>query len=184
MSTIPLVLATAAEKSSLNLLDFSELSVFIWTVVIFVLALPVMWGMVFGPITDALHARDKRADDAISEASEAKDAAEKARLETEAALREAREEAKKQIREAKDLAEKQKAELVAQARTEAEAERARVRAEIVAEKAKAMDEIRDLVVDLSLGATSRLLEREVAGDDQRKLVKGFLSELDRQEVRS
>jgi len=175
------ILAVLSEGGShggkFNPLDFSPSAVFFWTILIFVFALPFMWSIVFSPITEALYARDKKAEDAISEANDAKASAEKAQLATEAALREAREESKRQIRAARDMAEKQKADLLAQAQTEAEAERARVRGEIAAEKQKAIGEIRDLVVDLSLGATSKLLGREVQDEDQKAFVESVVGDL-------
>lgn len=164
-------------EGGFNPLDPSVWPAYFWTIVIFVFAVGPMWWVVFGPITEALYARDKMAEDAISEAREAKVSAEKAQTATEAALRDAREESKRQIREAKGLAEKQKAEVLAQAQREAESERSRVRNEIAAEKQKAMGEIRDLIVDLSMGASTKLLHREVGGEDQKAFVEGVVSDL-------
>ena len=49
---------------------------------------------------------------------------------------------------------------------------------------KAKSEIRDLVVDLSLDLSSKLLRREVKGEDQRGFVESFLQDMDRPEVRN
>lgn len=147
----------------------------IWTLVIFVLSVPFMWKFVFKPITEALAARDRKAEDAIKAAEEAKEAAEKARAETESALAEARAEASKQVREAKERAESQAQSLLDKAKADAEAQVAKARADIDAERRRAIAEIRDLSVDLSLGATSKLLKREVGGDDQKRFVQDFLS---------
>jgi F-type H+-transporting ATPase subunit b len=166
-----------ASEGGFNPLDPSVWPTYFWTIVIFVLAIGPMWFIVFGPITEALYARDKMAEDAISEANESKASAEKAQTATEAALRDAREESKRQIRDAKDMAEKQKADVLAQAQREADAERSRVRNEIAAEKQKAIGEIRDLVVDLSMGASSKLLHREVGGEDQKAFVEGVVDDL-------
>ncbi len=171
------LLAFSSEGGAFNPLDPSAWSAFVWTIVIFVIAVGPMWKIVFEPITDALYARDKMAEDAIAEAHEAKASAEKAQVATEAALREAREEAKRQISSARDMAEKQKADLMAQAQREADAERSRVRGEIAAEKQKAMGEIRDLIVDLSMGASSKLLGREVQGEDQKAFVEDVVQDL-------
>ncbi|PIE24404.1 MAG: ATP synthase F0 subunit B [Planctomycetota bacterium] len=180
MSSIPgfaLILA-AGDGGGFNVFDPSGIGGFFWTLVIFLLSLPVMWKFVFGPITSALRERDERAEAAIGIAKEAKDAAEKAKAESEKALATARAESAKQIQVAREQADALKAELESKARSEIERERASARAEIEAEKEKALAEIRELVVDLSLDATSKLLKREVNGDDQRKLVEGFLGDLD------
>lgn len=167
----------AAEGGGFDPLTPTAAANFFWTVVIFLLALPVMWMYVFGPITRALRERDERAESAIGIAKEAKNAAEQAKSESEKALAEARAESSKQIQNAREQAEALKAELESKARSEIERERAGARAEIEAEKQKALAEIRELVVDLSLDATSKLLKREVSGDDQRKLVQGFLGDI-------
>ncbi len=148
-----------------------------WTWVIFLLALPFMWKVVFGPITRALMERDERAEGAIAKAEEAQAGAEKARQEAEQQLTAAREEAQRQVRDAMARAEAQQKELLAKAQAEAERERARALADIEAERRRAIAEIRDTVVDISLQAAGQLLQREVKDDDQRKFVSGFIGDL-------
>jgi len=180
MTTVPFAsaLLLAAEGEGFNPLDPKMWPAFVWTVIIFIGALPFMWKVVFGPITTALHARDKRAEDAIERAEDAKAAAEQVKADIQTELQNAREEAARQIRNARDMAEKQKAELLAQAEREAGEQRAKAMAEIESEKRRALAEIRDTVVDLSLGAAQQLLHREFAGSDQRELVKTFLKDVE------
>jgi F-type H+-transporting ATPase subunit b len=140
-----------------------------------------MWKFVFGPITKALKERDERAEEAIGIAKEAKAAAESAKQESENALATARSEAQQQIAQAREAAEKLKADLESKARAEIERERANARAEIVAEKTKAMNEIRELVVQLSLDATSKLLKREVSGEDQKKFVGDLIGDISKRQ---
>ncbi|HMQ24329.1 MAG TPA: F0F1 ATP synthase subunit B [Planctomycetota bacterium] len=145
-----------------------------WTLVIFVVSAPLMWKNVYKPITEALAARDRRAEDAIRIAEESKIAAERARAETESALAQARNEAAAQVRDAKERAEAQAQALLDKAKQEAEASRQKAVADIEAERRRAVAEIRDLSVDLSMQAASKLLKREVGGEDQRRFVKDFL----------
>lgn len=145
-----------------------------WTLVIFVVSAPLMWKNVYKPITEALAARDKRAEEAIHVAEAAKIAAEKAKAETESALAQAREEAAKQVRDAKERAEMQAQALLDKAKADAEASRQKAVSDIEAERRRAVAEIRDLSVDLSMQAAGKLLKREVGGDDQRRFVKDFL----------
>jgi len=180
MTTVSFATAVllASEGEGFNPLSPEFWPAFVWTVIIFLGALPFMWKVVFGPITTALHNRDKRAEEAIERAEEAKAAAEQAKLDIQTELANAREQASRQIREAREMAEKQKADLLAQAEREAGEQRAKAMAEIESEKRRALSEIRDTVVDLSLGAARQLLHREFAGDDQRELVKGFLRDVE------
>lgn len=182
MPQLALLLSEGSGK--FNPLDLTTWTNAMWTGVVFIIALPLMWKVVFGPITKALSDRDEKASDAIGKAEAAKTAAEAAKVETQAALAQAREQAGQQLRDARELAEKQKAELMAKAQEDAANERSRAIAEIEAEKQKAKSEIRDLVVDLSLELTSKLLRREVTGDDQKSMVEAFLKDMDRPEVRN
>lgn len=149
-----------------------------WTWVIFLLSLPFMWKVVFGPITQALYKRDAKADDAITSANEARAAAEAARQETVQQLEAAKAEAQRQIREARERAEAQAKTLLEQARREADQDRQKAVVEIDAERRRALSEIRDLAVDLSLDAATRLVKRDLKGEDQKGFVKDFLSEVE------
>ncbi len=174
---IPVMLAWVSEGGEgLDVLDPHQIGATFWTWVIFLIALPFMWKFVFGPISKALYERDLRAEEAIQRAEEAKSAAVAAQKEVESQLQEARREAQAQVREAKERAEKQYDELMAKAREESAKERQRAAAEIEAEKQKAMSELRDHVVDLTLGATTKLLGREVKGKDQERLVRDFVAQ--------
>jgi F-type H+-transporting ATPase subunit b len=174
---LPVMLALVSEGGDgLNVLDPHHIGATFWTWVIFLIALPFMWKFVFGPISKALYERDLRAEEAIQRAEEAKTGALAAQKEVEVQLQEARREAQAQVREAKERAEKQYDELMAKAREESARERQRAAAEIEAEKQKALGELRDHVVDLTLGATKKLLAREVSGEDQKRLVQDFVKE--------
>lgn len=170
------VVALAAEGGKFNPLDPGAWSMFLWTLLIFLVSVPFLWKIVFGPITAALEVRDQKAEDAIARANEAQAGAEKARVETQAELSKAREEARRQIQEARAVAERQKRELLEQAKREADQERAKALAEIEAEKRRALVEIRDTVVDLSLQAAGRLMAKEFTAEDQKTLVRGFIDE--------
>lgn len=172
------VLAIAAGGGKFEPLD-PVWGVTFWTLVIFVLAAPLMWKLVYKPITDALAARDAKAEDAIRVAEEAKEAAEKAKAATESALAEARAEATKQVREAKERAEAQAQALLDKAKADAEQNLKKATAEIEAERRRAIAEIRDLSVEVSMSAAGKLLQREVSGDDQKRFVADFLKNSDR-----
>lgn len=166
-----------AEGGGFDPLQFQFGNTF-WTWVIFVISLPLMWKVVFKPITTALYERDQKAESAIAAAEEAKRAAEAARAETESKLEEAKAESQRQIREARERAQAQAKELLEQARREADADRQKAIADIDAERRRAIADIRDLAVDVSLDAASRLIKRDMTGDDQKTFVQGFLKDVE------
>ena len=155
------------------LLDFAP-GAMLWTWIAFFLALPIMWKMVYGPITRALEDRDRKVEDAISAAEVARQAAEQQMAAAKAELDSARAESKRMVEEAVTRAERQAAEAQRLADERAKAELHKAREAIAAEKRQALQEIRSEMVGLTIAATGRLLEHDVDDDVHRKLVRDFV----------
>lgn len=169
---LPLLLAEGAE---FNVFDFNGAGNFVWTMVIFLVALPLMWKMVFGPIAASLLERDAKASEAIHLAQAASADAERSRAEVEVVLGQANAEAKKTIADATARAETRERDIVDNAKKEAEAMIASARAQIEAERDKAVAQIRSEVVDLSLKAATEVLGRNVGGEDDRRFVETIVT---------
>ena len=161
----------AAGGGGFNPLDETGLGNLLWTLVIFLLALVPMWKMVFSKITAALVDRDAQAVEAIHAAERANERADAAQAEGEVKLGEAQAESARMLAEAKERAEVRERDIVENAKKEAEAMIESARGTIAAEKEKALTAIRGEVVDLSLNAASRVLGRNVAAEDDRRLVE-------------
>lgn len=164
-------LALLAEGEGLNIFDPNGIGGFLWTLIIFLGALPLMWKFVFGPISVALLERDAKANQAVDQARQASEAAEKARAEVEVALGNANREAKEILQSAGQRAEIRERDIVDSAKKEAEAMIANARTQIEAERDRAIAQIREEVVDLSLSAASQVIGRNVGSDDDRNLAK-------------
>ena len=68
----PAAIAAAGGGEGLGaLLDFAP-GAMLWTWIAFLVALPVMWKMVYGPITKALDERDSKVEDAIRDAEKSR----------------------------------------------------------------------------------------------------------------
>lgn len=158
-----------------NPLDLSGAGGAVWTWLIFLLALPFIWMMVMGPITRALFERDERANALVTRAEQASADAESARAEVEVKLGEARAEAQRILQGARERGEVREREIVEKAKEEANALLASASSQIRTEKDKALAAIRSEVVQLSLGAASKILERNVGSDDDRRLVESYVS---------
>lgn len=168
-------LAAAETGGSFNPIDFSHGANLLWTVVIFLVALPFMWKIVWGPMTKALEARDHQAEHAVAAAEAAKVAAEQAKAEVEKRLAEAHREASTMISEARALGEAQGREAIASAQAQAQQTLERAKSEIDREKSKALAEIRETVVDLSVSAASKVVGRALTDDDQKRFVRDLVS---------
>ena len=155
------------------LLDFAP-GAMLWTWIAFFLALPVMWKMVYGPITRALDERDSKVEDAIAAAETARKEAEEQMAAAKQELDNARHESKRMVEEAVARAERQAAEAQRAADERAKAELQKARDAIAAEKRQALEEIRQEMVHLTIAATGHLLKKDVDDDAHRKLVEDFV----------
>ena len=142
----------------------------IWTVVIFLIALPFMWKLVFGPIVKALEDREDASRGAAREAEEAKDEAQRLQEAMKSDLDEARREAAAQVAVAKSRAEEREKELMASARAEAEKERVKARADIDQALASARETLRQDVVELGMDAAEKVIGRSFAAEDRTKML--------------
>ena len=171
LSTLqPLVAVAAAEGGGFDPMNPLTFGGAIWTWIIFLVALPIIWKVVMGPVANALTERDEHVAKAIASAETASAEAEAARAEVEVKLGEAQADAAKLLAEARERAEAREHEILDQAKQEAASMVESARAAIRAEQDKALATIRTEVVELSLNAASRVLERNVGGEDDRKLV--------------
>jgi F-type H+-transporting ATPase subunit b len=162
------------EGGGFNPLDFTQLGILLWTLIIFGVALFPIWKVVMGPITKALFDRDAKAEAAIAAAEVARRETEKARAEVEASLVGARTEAAKTIEAARARAEAREREMTDEAKKASEKLLEQARTEIRSEQDKAVAQIRAQVVDLSLAAAGKVLERRVDSADDRRLVESLV----------
>ena len=170
-----ITLPIAAAEGGFNPLDVSQSGGMIWTIVIFLAALPFMWKVVFGKITAALVERDAKASEAIVAAQRASEEAEQSRAAVEVALGEAQAESAKLLSQARERAEVRERDILEKAKQESEAMIESARTTIQAEQEKALSAIRNEVVDLSLSAASTVLGRAVNSEDDRRLASELVS---------
>ncbi|HED65741.1 MAG TPA: ATP synthase F0 subunit B [Planctomycetes bacterium] len=173
--SMTLGLLAAEEGGKFNPLDMAAGGNVLWTWVIFGVALIFMWKVVMAPITSALEERDENAAHAIAAAEKARHDAEKARADVEVALGQAQAEAATLLAEARKRAEAREHEIVEAAKQEASQMVETARKAIRAEQDKAISTIRTEVVDLTLHAASKVLERTVESEDDRRFVAELVS---------
>ena len=154
-----------------------NLGLSIWTVVIFLSVLTVLWRFAFGPILAAVKAREEGIQQALDEAKSRQEETEKLLQEHKAQLADARRQAQEIMAEGRDAAGRLQKELEGKAREESEAILVRARAEIEREKDAAVDVLRREAVDLALAAASKLLHEKLDGEQDRKLVMDYVDGL-------
>jgi F-type H+-transporting ATPase subunit b len=149
----------------------------IWTLVVFLLLLAALAKWAWPAILKAVEEREKRIQAQLDQAEKANQEAQRVLAEYQHQLAGARNEAQELLAAGRQAAEKVREEIVAKARAEHEELIARARREIVAEREKALAELRGEAVELSLAAASKVLERNLDSEADRRLVRDYLDSL-------
>ena len=150
---------------------------FMWTIVTFLIVLMLLKWKAWGPLMSVL---DKRAEDiknALSAADRAKEDAEKASQDYEKLVQKARIEGQQIIADSKAAGEKVKYDIESVARENAEKMIGKAKTQIEAESQKALQEIKSSVVDLSIEAAEKIIEKNLDSEDNRKLVEKTLDSM-------
>lgn len=150
----------------------------VWTVLIFLIVLFVLYRAAFPKILGAVEAREKHISDLL--ASAAKDRAEaQALLEEQKKERDAtRAQVQELMAEGRTAGEKLREEILAEARAEQQELLQRTRRDIRQEMERSLAELRVQAVDLAIAAASRLVERDLDDEDNRRLVRDYLERVE------
>ena len=140
----------------------------------FILLLAILKKFLYGPITQVLEDRraEIRADYEAAEAEKGK--MEELRADYERRLADIEAEARQRIQAAIKEAQVSREHILNEARANADAVMKRGEEELVREREKAVAEIRSQVVDLTINAASKLIERSLEDAGQRRLVDDFI----------
>lgn len=147
----------------------------VWTLIIFLILFFVLSRYAFKPITAAVEAREKALEEAIAGAKADREAAAKLLDEHRAQLEAGRSEAQKLIVEGRQIGDKVRADMIEETRTQQQDMLERARREIEAEKVRAIAELRREAVDLAIAGASKVIEKNLDDDSNRKIVESFLS---------
>jgi|SRR5919204_2083026 F-type H+-transporting ATPase subunit b len=155
--------------------------VIIWTVVIFVILLALLWRLGYPALLRMVEERERRIQKQLDDAERANAEAQRLLEEHKKQIAAARNEAQDILSKAKAVAQKERETLLAKAREEYEGLLARARKDIEAEKDKAILELRREAVELSIAAASRVIEANLDTEANRRLVTEFLESLGKAE---
>lgn len=149
----------------------------LWSMVTFLLLLFVLKRVAWGPIISALETRENEIKEALNSAANARADAEKATADYESIKKEAQSEAQTLLSDAKVMKDKMISEAVEEAKIKADAEINSALELIDAEKAKAVKEIKTVVVDLSIQAASKLIDKNLDNADNKKFINETIDEI-------
>ncbi len=151
----------------------------VWTTIVFLALLGILWKFAWGPILAAVDAREKAIQGALDEAARRQDEATRLLEEHRRQLVDARRQAGELLAEGKAQGERVRKDLEERARTEAQAIAERARQDIERERDAALDMLRRESVELALAAASRLVQERIDQAKDRQLVEHFLDDVSR-----
>jgi len=148
----------------------------IYTFLVFLILLAVLFKFAWGPIAVALEQREETIARQIEEARLASEKAQQQLRDYEARLAAATNEARQIVAQARKDAETAKDKIVAEARDAASKERDRAVAEIGAAKNQALDEIAQRSVQTAISLASKVIRREVKPQEHEALIGEAINE--------
>jgi F-type H+-transporting ATPase subunit b len=151
---------------------------FFWTWVVFIALFLLLRRFAWPAILSATEERERKIKGQLAEAERLNAEARAAMEEGKKFAADARAEAQGMLADARSIAEKERAALLERAKREQEEVLERARREIAAEKDRAVAELRREAVDLSLAAASKLIEKRLDQESDKKLVKDYLDSVE------
>lgn len=148
-----------------------------WTLIIFVVLMFVLSRFAFKPLTAAVEAREQALQDALEAARRDREEATKLLEEQRRAIEASHAEAQRFIAEGRAAGEKMRADMIEQTHAEQHQILERARLEIGAERDRAIADLRREAIDLAIRGASKVIERNMDDESNRRLVEDFLSSL-------
>ncbi len=180
VAALPAAAQEAAPERPRGLLD-PHAGLMFWTLLIFVALWLLLRKYAFPAIFAAVEAREKALEDAIAAAKRDREEAAKLLEEHRRQIDAARAEAQRFIAEGAKAGEKIRADMIEQARHQQQEILDRARQEIGAERDRAIAELRREAVDLAIKGASKVIERNLDDETNRKIVEQFLGDLQKSE---
>jgi F-type H+-transporting ATPase subunit b len=150
----------------------------VWTVIVFGLVLFTLYRFAYPHILAAVEAREERIRELLASAERDRAEAETLLAEQKRELETVRGQAQEVIAEARTAAERMREDMLAETRRDQEALVARTRRDLEMQVERAMAQVRADAVDLAIAAASKLVERNLDAEDNRRLVRDYLQQVE------
>ena len=176
--TVLAVAEGGGEDEGGSFLVSPDVGLMIWTLLVFLTAMFILWKFAFPRIGEALDKRQRAIEDSIDTAARTKAEAEELLAEYRERLKEARVQAEDIVTRARKAGDQAEREALEAGRAKREELLQQARRDIQAETSRAIGEIRSEVADLTVLATEKVTRKTLTPEDQRRLVEEALGELD------
>jgi len=141
-----------------------DIGLLFWMTLAFLIVFFVLKAKAWGPILDALHAREDKIESALEAAKEAKEEMARLQASNEGLLLQAREERDAMLKEAREI----KADIIAKAEAtatqRAEGIAARAMEDIELQKKAVMTDLKNQVAEYSLNIAEKVIKKDLSAD--------------------
>jgi F-type H+-transporting ATPase subunit b len=151
---------------------------FVWSVITFLILVGLLYRFAFNPLMRMQKARQAEIHQSIVDAESLRDEAQQLLADYKQQLAQARQEADSIVERARKAGESSKAELQEEARVQAEATLAKARQQIERDTNQALQRIREEAADLTITATAKVARSSLSEEDQLRLIKEAINEID------
>lgn len=155
-----------------------ELWTFLFQALNVAIVLFLLYKVLFKPVAEVLARRESFVENSLAQAAGAKKEADNLLSEYQRLMASAKQDAEGVLAQATKQAEDIKREMIAQAEQEAYKIFQHARTDIQKEKEKVLMDIRSEIANLTVFATSKLLDRVITVDDNERIVKDCVDQLD------
>lgn len=171
-------------SKGVNPLLTPELGTYVWSLVIFMTVLFVLRKFAWNPLLNFLDEREKEIASSLQMAESAKTDLQKIKDESEKILNDAKKEGKAIVNDSKLKADESAAKILEDAKAKSNEFLDEAKSKIEIEKKRAIKEIKEEVVSLSLDLATKVLQRNINDDDNKKFVKSSLETMKADEAKS
>lgn len=161
-----------------GIFDLPNTSLIFWEIITFAILLFLLYRYVYPPIRDQINRRQSEIEQAIDEAEKTRSEARELLEEYRRQIDEARGESRRILDEARKQGEAQRERAKREAREEGDRIIQRARDEIGRERDSALRDLRGEVAGMVIGATERVIGREIDGDEHERLISESLDNLE------
>jgi len=151
---------------------------FIWTIVTFLVLLALLAKFAWRPLLEALESRQERIRKSLEDADRARQELERLQQESAKILQQARIEADSIVTQTRTDAERLREELKQKAKEEADNILRNAQQQIQLQTRQAIQQIRHEVADIAVLLASKLLERNLAKEDNARLIDDTLKQIE------
>ena len=154
-----------------------DVGLLFWTLVSFIILYLILRKFAWGPILGAVKEREESIKAALDAADNAKKEMENLKADNEKILNEAKTEREIMLKEAREMKSKLISDAENEAKVKAKSMVEAAKTAIQNEKNSAMNELKNTVVDLSVGIAEKLISEELADKDkQLKMIEEILDD--------